>query len=117
RWAALGRRALVPLILTAMGGDMARVGPRPAKQELVLRWSHQIPDYDRRFTVLPGVTGLAQIAASRGGDAVSMARRVQYDLYYVDHRSLLLDIRTLFRTFGIVPPAPPPAQRSPTPVV
>jgi len=111
RWVARRRLDLVPLLLNVMRGEMALVGPRPAKQELVLRWSHQIPDYERRFTVLPGVTGLAQIAASRGGDAVSMTRRVQYDLYYVDHRSLVLDIRTLFRTLGVVLSAPRPAQR------
>jgi lipopolysaccharide/colanic/teichoic acid biosynthesis glycosyltransferase len=109
RWVARRRLDLVPLLLNVMRGEMALVGPRPAKQELVLR--HQIPDYERRFTVLPGVTGLAQIAASRSGDALSLARRVQYDLYYVDHRSLLLDIRTLFRTFGVVLSAPRPAQR------
>jgi hypothetical protein len=81
---------------------MALVGPRAETEEHVLRWKQAIPEYERRFTVLPGVTGLAQISGYSDSEAKGISRRAQYDLYYVDHRSLLLDIRTLVRTMSVV---------------
>ena len=98
RW--LARRGLdrLPLLLNVLRGEMALVGPRPETQDAVLRWHGLTPEYHRRFDVLPGLTGLAQLSGCPDQDAGGMARRIQYDLYYVDHRSLLLDVRTLVRT-------------------
>ena len=92
----------LPFLLNVIRGELALVGPRPETEEHVLRWKHLVPDYERRFAVLPGVTGLAQISGYSDGEARSIARRAQYDLYYVDHRSLLLDVRTLARTSSVV---------------
>jgi FlaA1/EpsC-like NDP-sugar epimerase/lipopolysaccharide/colanic/teichoic acid biosynthesis glycosyltransferase len=99
---ALARRRLdrLPMLLNVVRGEMALVGPLPETEERVLRWKHALPDYERRFTVLPGLTGLAQVAGSQNGPSV--ARRLEYDLFYVDHRSLLLDVRTLSRTAALV---------------
>ena len=69
----------------------------PIDQENVLRWKHVVPDYERRFNVLPGVTSLAHVSGYSDSDPRSIARRAQYDLFYVDHRSLLLDVRMLAR--------------------
>jgi len=83
-------------------GEMALVGPPPEREDTVLRWADCIADYDRRFVVLPGVTGLSQIADATGLDGASIARRTQYDLHYIDHRSLLLDIRMMLRSAAVI---------------
>ena len=81
---------------------MALVGPKPEREELVLRWSDAVPDYERRFAVLPGVTGLAQVSGCPDSDLEGVSRRVLFDLHYVEHRSFLLDLRTLVRTAVVV---------------
>ena len=102
RW--LERRALeaLPFLLNVVRCEMALVGPRPETEEYVLRWKQVVPDYDRRFTVLPGMTGLAQVSGYSDLEPRGISRRAQYDLYYVDHRSLLLDLRTLAWAFLVL---------------
>jgi len=102
RW--LARRHLVhlPRLLNVLRGEMALVGPRPETADAVLRWQALSPEYDRRFAVLPGVTGLAQLSGCPDFQPEGKACRIQYDLYYVDHRSLLLDVRILLRTARVV---------------
>ena len=102
RWVARRRLDSLPFLLNVLRGEMALVGPPPEREETVLRWADLIPEYERRFLVLPGVTGLSQIAGATGIDAASIARRTQYDLHYVDHRSTLLDVRTLLRTAAVI---------------
>jgi len=102
RWIYAHRLTTLPYLLNVIRGEMALVGPRPEREEFVLRWKGAIPEFERRFTVLPGVTGLAQVSGSGNGDLEAMKRSTQYDLYYVEHRSLLLDIRTLYRTVSIL---------------
>jgi len=108
RWMA--RRSLdrLPLLLQVLSGEMALVGPRPESQDAVLRWQAITPEFERRFAVPPGVTGLAQLSGCPDDEPRSMSCRIQYDLYYVDHRTLLLDIRTLFRTARVVLGRPRP---------
>ena len=102
RLCARHRLDKLPWLLNVFRGEMAIVGPKPEKAELVLRWQHLVPDYHRRFTVLPGVTGLAQVSGISDSDAEGVVRRVHYDLFYVERRSLLLDLRTLARTLSVV---------------
>jgi FlaA1/EpsC-like NDP-sugar epimerase len=102
RWLASHHLNKLPMLLNVVRCEMALVGPRAEREEQVLRWKSLLPDYDRRFTVLPGLTGLAQISTPAATDAEAVARRAQYDLYYVEHHSLLLDIRTLFRTLTVI---------------
>jgi lipopolysaccharide/colanic/teichoic acid biosynthesis glycosyltransferase len=102
RWVAARRLDKLPFLLNVIRGEMALVGPKPEKEELVLRWAGVVPEYHRRFSVLPGVTGLAQVSDCADSDAEGVIRRVKYDLYYIDHRSLLLDLRTLLRTVRVV---------------
>jgi lipopolysaccharide/colanic/teichoic acid biosynthesis glycosyltransferase len=116
RWVARRRLSTLPFLLNVLRGEMALVGPLPELEDTVLRWRDVVPEFDRRFSVLPGVTGLAQIAGTDQRDASGVARRIQYDLHYVDHRSLVLDLRTLFRTAAVIfGPArrQPPASASP----
>ena len=72
-----------------------------------------LPAYDRRFSVLQGVTGLAQIAGLPDTDAEGITRRLHCDLHYVEHRSLLLDLRTLTRTAALVLRAEDPPRLRP----
>ncbi len=117
RWVARHRMQTLPYLLNVIRGHMALVGPAPETEDQVLRWKDLLPDYTRRFTVLPGVTGLAQISGVPYDTPEGIARRAQYDVYYADHRSLLLDVRTLFRSLAVVfqPPVPHPAV-APAPV-
>jgi lipopolysaccharide/colanic/teichoic acid biosynthesis glycosyltransferase len=102
RWITRRRLDKIPFLLNVLRGEMALVGPKPEKEELVLRWQGLVPDYARRFSVLPGVTGLAQVSECADSDAEGVVRRVHYDLFYIDNRSLLLDVRTLGRTLGVL---------------
>jgi FlaA1/EpsC-like NDP-sugar epimerase/lipopolysaccharide/colanic/teichoic acid biosynthesis glycosyltransferase len=102
RW--LGRTGLdtIPFLINVLRGEMALVGPTAETPDVVLQRAASVPDYARRFTVLPGITGLAQIAEDRQGGAEGWVRRAHYDLYYVEHRSWLLDARILGRTLSVI---------------
>jgi FlaA1/EpsC-like NDP-sugar epimerase/lipopolysaccharide/colanic/teichoic acid biosynthesis glycosyltransferase len=102
RWIAARRLDKLPYLINVLRGEMTMVGPKPEKEELVLRWSHVVPEYARRFSVMPGVTGLAQVSDCPDSDAEGVVRRVHYDLFYIDNRSLLLDVRTLGRTLAVL---------------
>jgi len=118
RWLGRHRLDKLPFFLNVLRREMTLVGPNPEKEELVLRWQGVVPDYSRRFTLQPGVTGLAQVADCDDDDAEGLIRRVHYDLFYIDHRSLLLDLRTLWRTVGVVSGRPrhsPRARMAPLP--
>jgi lipopolysaccharide/colanic/teichoic acid biosynthesis glycosyltransferase len=108
RFLAVRRLDKLPWLLNVVRSEMALVGPKPEKEGLVLRWVNLVPDYARRFTVRPGLTGLAQVSGIADGDADGVVRRVHYDLFYVDHRSIVLDARTLLRTLAVIARRPRP---------
>jgi lipopolysaccharide/colanic/teichoic acid biosynthesis glycosyltransferase len=123
RWVTHRRLDKLPFLINVMRGEMTLVGPKPEREDLVLRWHHVVPEYSRRFSVLPGVTGLAQVWDCVDSDADGIVRRVHYDLFYIDNRSLLLDVRTLGRTLGVLARRPrgsmaqPPGAPAREPVV
>jgi lipopolysaccharide/colanic/teichoic acid biosynthesis glycosyltransferase len=86
----------LPQLLNVLLGQMSLVGPRPERPEIIERLRHRIPGYMLRGRVKAGMTGLAQIHGWRG--RTSLRKRIQYDLYYVSHWSLMLDVRILFAT-------------------
>jgi FlaA1/EpsC-like NDP-sugar epimerase/lipopolysaccharide/colanic/teichoic acid biosynthesis glycosyltransferase len=102
RWIARRGLSGVPLLLAVLRGHMALVGPAPEREETVLRWHGVLPEYERRFSVRPGVTGLAQVSGYDDVEPAAIARRALYDAYYVQHRSVLLDIRTLARAMAVL---------------
>ena len=100
---ALIRRTSIdelPQLLNVVKGDMSLVGPRPHAVAHNVHYAAIVDGYLGRHRVKPGMTGWAQIHGYRGETDTleKMQRRVQFDLYYIDHWSLLLDIKILLRT-------------------
>ena len=83
----------LPELLNILKGEMSFVGPRPLLMQYLKLYSEE---QARRHETLPGVTGWAQV---NGRNAISWDKKFQYDVWYVDHRSLWLDIKILWRTF------------------
>jgi Undecaprenyl-phosphate glucose phosphotransferase len=90
----------LPQLLNVCRGDMSLVGPRPHAVAHNEKYAKLIDAYAARHRVKPGITGWAQVNGARGetSTAAEMRRRIEYDLYYIEHWSLLLDFRILFRT-------------------
>lgn len=92
----------VPQFWNVLRGEMSVVGPRPEQPEIAAQLEKQIPFYRLRHAVKPGIAGWA-ITHADYVDSVEAAReRVEYDLYYIKHQSLWLDVWILFRTIGHV---------------
>jgi lipopolysaccharide/colanic/teichoic acid biosynthesis glycosyltransferase len=92
----------LPQILNVLKGDMGLVGPRPERPEFVARLRTQIPYYDLRALVPPGITGWAQIRYPYAATVEEAREKLQYDLFYVKHLSVLLDLVILFHTAKVV---------------
>jgi sugar transferase (PEP-CTERM system associated) len=92
----------LPQIFNVLKGQMSLVGPRPERPEFVQRLSASIPYYAERHRVKPGVTGWAQLLYSYGSDEQDALRKLEYDLYYVKHAGLVLDLAILLQTVEVV---------------
>lgn len=90
----------LPQLYNILRGDMSLIGPRPERPDLVAELSDKIPFYKERHLVKPGLTGWAQISFRYGASVEDAKRKLQFDLYYLKHMSLELDIIILFRTVG-----------------
>lgn len=90
----------IPQFLNVLLGDMSIVGPRPHMLYHTRYYSERIPYYNLRLEVLPGMTGMAQIKGYVGEISIEreLRKRVQWDIYYMKNRSILLDLKILFRT-------------------
>jgi exopolysaccharide biosynthesis polyprenyl glycosylphosphotransferase len=85
-----------PQFWNVLKGEMSLVGPRPERPELIRNFKHQIPHYNVRHTVKPGLTGWAQVNGLRGD--TDLSQRINHDLYYVEHWNLLFDLQLMFLT-------------------
>jgi lipopolysaccharide/colanic/teichoic acid biosynthesis glycosyltransferase len=83
-------------------GEMSLVGPRPERPELVAELQKQIPFYRARLLTKPGITGWAQVNFGKGASIKGSAEKLEYDLYYIKHQNLLLDLWIILRTTGSV---------------
>ena len=92
----------LPQLFSVLKGEMSLVGPRPERPSFVTDLKDQIPFYDIRHSVKPGVTGWAQVRYHYGATLEHARRKHQFDLYYVKNNSLLLDLLILIETVSVV---------------
>ena len=85
-----------------LGGDMSWVGPRPEAQSLERTYVRDIQHFALRGIVRPGLTGWAQINQGYAHEADDMRSKLEYDLYFLKHCSLWLDLVIVLRTFAVV---------------
>ena len=88
----------LPQFWNVLKGEMSLVGPRPERPELIANFKHQIPHYNARHHVKPGMTGWAAIKGLRGD--TDLTERIVADLWYLEHWSLLLDMQIMLMTFS-----------------
>ena len=91
-----------PQFWNVLVGEMSLVGPRPERPELVAELEKQIPFYRARLLVKPGIGGWAQVNYGKGASVEGSAEKLEYDLYYIQHRSLTMDVWILLRTAGAI---------------
>lgn len=92
----------IPQILNVLRGEMSFVGPRPERPQFVADLIGQIPYYDVRHSLKPGITGWAQVRYEYGSSIEDAVEKLQYDLYYVKNHSLFLDLLILVETVQVV---------------
>jgi exopolysaccharide biosynthesis polyprenyl glycosylphosphotransferase len=98
RFLRLSRIDEIPQLINVLRGEMSLVGPRPERPEFIEQLSNAIPFYQERLFVPPGVTGWAQVKYPYAASIHAARRKLQFDLYYIKHMSLFLDILILLRT-------------------
>jgi len=91
-----------PQFLNILKGDMAVIGPRPERPVFVNEIAEVMPFYETRHVIKPGLTGWAQVNYSYGATIDDSLIKLQYDLYYIKHRSLFLDFSIMFKTLSTV---------------
>ncbi len=92
----------VPQLWNVLKGDMSLVGPRPERPEFVAELTEKIPFYGFRHVVRPGLTGWAQVRYTYGASVEDALEKLQYDLFYIKHLSILFDLFILFSTVKTV---------------
>ena len=92
----------VPQLYNVLRGEMSLVGPRPERPVFVDRLRAEIPFYEERLMVRPGITGWAQVMYPYADDVEGAVRKLQYDIFYIKHMSFWLDVLILLRTIRIV---------------
>jgi exopolysaccharide biosynthesis polyprenyl glycosylphosphotransferase len=92
----------LPQFWNVLRGDMSLVGPRAERPELVAEYQKQVPFYRARLLVKPGLTGWAQINYGYVASITETAVKIEYDLYYIKHRTLAMDFQIILRTIGTV---------------
>ena len=89
----------LPQLINIIKGEMAIIGPRPERPEFIEEFLKEIPDFNDRLAVKPGITGWAQV---NGGYELSPKEKLKYDQYYIEHENFKLDILILFKTIKVV---------------
>lgn len=92
----------LPQLLNVLKGEMSFIGPRPERPEFNLELEGQIPFYNLRHSVRPGLTGWAQVKYPYGASVEDAKEKLQYDLFYIKNYSLLLDFEILVKTLQVV---------------
>ena len=91
-----------PQMWNVIKGDMSFIGPRPERPEFTETLEREIPYYDLRHLVKPGITGWAQVMYPYGSSVEDAIRKLEYDLYYIKNHSLMLDLLIFLKTIRVV---------------
>ncbi|WP_223701138.1 sugar transferase [Sutcliffiella deserti] len=89
----------LPQLLNVLKGEMSLIGPRPERSYFIKQFKKEVPEYVERFTVKPGITGLAQVNAYY---STTVEDKLRYDLMYVRNCSIILDLKILLQTIRVV---------------
>lgn len=89
----------IPQLLNVLRGEMSLVGPRPERPVFVERFRLEIPNYEQRLRVKPGITGLAQVCHKYDETVKDVRRKLAYDLLYIQKMCLMVDMAIVFLTF------------------
>jgi lipopolysaccharide/colanic/teichoic acid biosynthesis glycosyltransferase len=92
----------LPQLFNVLRGEMAIVGPRPIRQCFADQLGASEPRFNRRFEVKPGLTGWAQICLDYPSTVEAQLEKLEYDIYYIENRTLWLDLRIMALTCGVV---------------
>jgi sugar transferase (PEP-CTERM system associated) len=92
----------IPQFWNILRGEMSFVGPRPERPHFVSQLAQEIPYYEQRHLIAPGLTGWAQIKYPYGASIEDARQKLQYDLFYIKNQSLMLDAIVLFETIKII---------------
>jgi sugar transferase (PEP-CTERM system associated) len=92
----------IPQFWNILKGEMSFVGPRPERPHFVAQLAQEIPYYEQRHLIAPGLTGWAQIKYPYGSSIEDARQKLQYDLYYIKNQSLMLDAAILFETIKTI---------------
>ncbi len=88
----------LPQFFNVLRGEMSLIGPRAERPELVLMYQQQIPFYRARLLVRPGITGWAQVNFGYASSVDETMMKLEYDLFYIKHRTLAMELLILLRT-------------------
>ncbi len=92
----------VPQLWNLLKGDVTLIGPRPERPEIVDKLTEQMPYYPLRHTIKPGITGWAAIHQHYADTLETSLQKLQYDLYYIKNRSMLLDLSVVLKTINVI---------------
>ena len=92
----------IPQFFNILNGDMSLIGPRPERPVFVEKFTKEIPDYTKRLSVKPGLTGLAQVWHKYDETIEDVKKKIKYDILYIKKFCLWTDLRIFFRTFRVV---------------
>lgn len=92
----------LPQLINVVQGDMRLIGPRPERPQFVEQLTKAVPEYPRRLSVAPGITGLAQVQRDYDEDLDDVRTKLKYDLFYVDNRCAMLNFKILMKTVDVV---------------
>jgi exopolysaccharide biosynthesis polyprenyl glycosylphosphotransferase len=92
----------LPQLLNILKGEMSFIGPRPERPEFDKELKTQIPYYDLRYIVRPGLTGWAQVEFPYGASIDDSKKKLQYEIYYIKNYSFYFDLLILLKTFRVV---------------
>jgi sugar transferase (PEP-CTERM system associated) len=102
KWLRKFRLDELPQLINVFKGDMSFVGPRPERPEFVKELACRIPYYHERHCVKPGLTGWAQLCYPYGASEEDSQAKLEFDMYYVKHRSLVFNLMILLQTVEVV---------------